>query len=110
MYIASTEQNREADPRGEFFSAKHADPIYALFGLSGLGVEQMPSLNEPVDKTIGYHIRTGKHDVTDYDLDQYLCFADRHFGQTSPSACRAGVRATLLPCNPPRTDMSRFSR
>ena len=79
VYVASAEQDWEADPRGEFISAKHADPVYALFGLSGLGVDHMPGLDEPVGKTIGYHIRTGKHDVTDYDWDQYLCFADRHF-------------------------------
>jgi len=84
VYVASAEQDREADPLGEFLSAKHADPVYALFGLSGLEVEHMPALNEPVGKTIGYHIRTGKHGVTDYDWDQYLRFADRHFGKTSP--------------------------
>lgn len=80
VYISSAEQDREADPRGEFLSAKHADPVYRLFGLSGLGVEKMPDLNKPIGKTIGYHIRTGDHDVTDYDWVQYLHFADRHFG------------------------------
>ena len=85
VYISSAEQDWEADPRGEFLSAKHADPVYSLFGITGLGEEQMPGLNEPVGKTIGYHIRTGKHDVTDYDWEQYLYFADWHFGKTSPS-------------------------
>ena len=39
----------------------------------------MPAVNQPVGKTNGYHIRTGKHDITDYDWEQYLNFADRHF-------------------------------
>jgi len=81
VYIASASDDRGADPRGEFLSARHANPIYALFGLIGLGVEQMPGLNEPVGENIGYHIRSGKHDLIDYDWEQFLDFADRHFGR-----------------------------
>jgi len=43
-------------------------------------VKQMPAVNHPVAGTIGYHIRSGKHDVTDFDWEQYLNFADRHLG------------------------------
>ena len=38
----------------------------------------MPAADKPVGGTIGYHRRTGKHDITAYDWQQYLNFADRH--------------------------------
>ncbi len=55
-----------------------ADPVYRLLGTDGIGVHTMPALDEPVGATIGYHIRSGKHNVTQYDWLQYLAFADRH--------------------------------
>jgi sugar lactone lactonase YvrE len=81
VYVASAQEDRWADPRGEFLSAKMAEPVYSLFRRRGLGVDDMPPVNTPVGDTIGYHIRTGKHDVTDYDWEQYLDFADRQFGR-----------------------------
>ena len=56
----------------------HAGAVYELFGLKGVGVAKQPKIDQPVGHRIGYHIRTGKHDVTDFDWEQYLNFADRH--------------------------------
>lgn len=80
VYIASAAEDLWADPRGEFLAAKHAAPVYQLLlGAAAADLpDDMPPLNSPVGNRIGYHIRSGKHDVTAYDWDQYLAFADRH--------------------------------
>ena len=77
LYVASATQDRWADPKGEFLSAKYASSVYELFGLEALGDRQMPPPNKPIHTPVGYHLRDGKHDITAYDWEQYLKFADQ---------------------------------
>jgi len=78
LYVASATEDLWADPKGEFLGAKGAEPVYRLLGTDGFGVDVQPPPDTPVGRTIAYHLRTGKHDLTPWDWEQYLGFADRH--------------------------------
>jgi hypothetical protein len=82
VYIASAIEDTWADPKGEFLSGYYARSVYELYGLKGLATDVHPPVHQPIMNDVGYHIREGKHDVTDYDWLCFMDFVDKHFGKT----------------------------
>lgn len=78
LYVASAVEDFWADPRGEFLALKSAEPVYTLLGKEGLPVDEPPAIGDPVWRDIGYHIRSGGHDITAFDWQQYLDFIEHH--------------------------------
>jgi len=82
LYVASASEDLWADPYGEYLSLYYGSRAYELYGLPPLEDDQMPQVDQPVVcGNLGYHIRTGKHDLTSYDWEQYLDFADKQMPQ-----------------------------
>ena len=81
VYIASAVEDTWADPKGEFLAGYYAGPVYELYKLRGLETNVHPPIQRPIMNDIGYHIRTGVHDVTEYDWMCFMDFADKHLGK-----------------------------
>jgi (4-O-methyl)-D-glucuronate---lignin esterase len=83
LYIGSAIDDPFSDPEGEFLAARDVSPVYGLYGKTGITDKDMPGLEHPIGDTVAYHVRHGGHDVTAYDWDQYLNFADRQLQHKS---------------------------
>ncbi|HTS26493.1 MAG TPA: hypothetical protein VMH81_11510 [Bryobacteraceae bacterium] len=87
VYLGTAAEDQWSDPKGEFLASVAAEPVYRLLGKRGLETDRLPPLNEPILHDIAYHIRSGKHEITAFDWDQFLRFADMHLAR--PPASRS---------------------
>ncbi|MEN6307360.1 MAG: sialate O-acetylesterase [Anaerohalosphaeraceae bacterium] len=77
VLVCSAQEDQWADPNNEFASLKAAWPVYTLLTGYQFKTEQMPEVNVLTDGPAAYHIRLGKHDVTEADWEVFMNFADR---------------------------------
>jgi hypothetical protein len=80
VYVASAVDDWWADPKGEYLALVHASPVYRLFGVTGLSDTHLPPVDTAVGRETRYHLRAGQHDLTDFDWERYLEFADERWG------------------------------
>ncbi|MGA8109990.1 MAG: hypothetical protein WB974_11170, partial [Acidobacteriaceae bacterium] len=77
LYVASAIDDTNSDPEGEFLSAQAATAVYRFLGFPETELREWPAVNEPILRRVSYHVRSGGHDVTAFDWEQYLRFCDR---------------------------------
>lgn len=78
VYVSSASEDVGADPEGEFLAARAANPVYKLFGREGLTIDKFPPVDQSFGNYVGYHVRTGIHDILAADWTHHLAFADKH--------------------------------
>ena len=82
VYVGSSKDDSWADPKGEFLSLKIGSQVYSeIYGVDLKFPEDYKLEVQTIhQKNVGYHLREGKHDLTDYDWAKMLDFADMQYG------------------------------
>ena len=78
LYVSSSSEDLWCDPVGEFLSLLEASKIYALYGKRNLPAKDDMRIETPFIGDVGYHIRKGNHNITPYDWNRFMDFADAH--------------------------------
>ena len=80
LYVKSNEEDAWAGPDEELRSCKLASPVYELYGLSGVVVDDDKIvINKPYHNgTIAYHRAPGDHDLNANDWSMFMDFADKY--------------------------------
>ena len=81
LYVASAEGDLWADPQGAWNSLMHATNAFALYGLDVIPyTEAQPAVDTPVwTSAMGYHVRSGWHNINSVDWNHYLNYMDTYF-------------------------------
>lgn len=100
VYVGSAQGDEWSDPHGEFLSAMSVSRVYRLLGATGLPADTVrPGINQPIRlKTdVAYHERSGKHDVTLFDWQNYLAFLNECWGDPLQNAEPSAIGVAPLP-------------
>jgi len=80
VYVASAVEDKWADPKGEYLSLFYAGEVYSLFGQESFKSKELPEIDQSrMTGNMGYHIRSGTHNLTLFDWERYMDFADQFF-------------------------------
>ncbi len=82
VYVASAADDLWADPLGQYLALTEAQSIFNLYGFETNLPAEMPGVNLQIIRPhVGFHNREGKHNMTPYDWQQFIQFANEYFSQ-----------------------------
>ncbi len=77
LYATNASKDLWADPKGTYLSLKNAEKVYALYGIKSNLPSNPPGINQPIIQSqLGYHNREGEHNLTAYDWNNFIKFAN----------------------------------
>ena len=80
LYATNASKDLWADPTGTYMSLKNAEKVYALYGIKSNLPANPPGINHPVIQSpLAYHNREGEHNLTAYDWNNFIQFANYHY-------------------------------
>ncbi len=80
VYVASAAEDSWADPKGQYLALKESQSVFNLYGIETNLPAEMPEVNEQIIRPhMGFHNREGKHNMTPYDWQQFINFANVYF-------------------------------
>jgi hypothetical protein len=80
VYVTSASKDLWADPKGSYLSLQHAEKVYALYKKPLALTPTPPAINHPIIRSfLGYHNREGIHNLTAFDWNNFIRFANYHY-------------------------------
>jgi hypothetical protein len=77
LYIDCADEDLWGDPHGSYISLYNAVPVFNLLGAKSDIMKYMPPLNKQViSGRVGFHIRSGSHNLLLQDWNWFMDFAD----------------------------------
>jgi len=79
LYTTNATKDVWADPKGSYMPVKSAEPVYSLYKKKSALPKSPPNVEVAIIASpLGYHIREGEHDLTKFDWNNFIRFANYH--------------------------------
>ncbi|HOO98989.1 MAG TPA: acetylxylan esterase [Bacteroidales bacterium] len=76
LYVACADEDLWGDPKGSYLALYHSLPVFRLLKTKSDLPPEMPPLDQPVTSgKVGFHIRTGGHNLILKDWNWFMDFA-----------------------------------